>query len=167
MSFFRRNSTPPDQAPVQLLVSINTVTTFNDYSFKFMRCATWKYRDWFVNFCYCSVKSCLFAQCWPDIFLVQCWWNLYNVGVVFAAAGHYQKVNQSKINAQATIQWAFPVQCCLESLGQYCTGFYLCNVAPRVLRQHWTEFFHVECCLEPLGQHYTRYFSCKVLSQQH
>ena len=27
---------------------------------------------------------------------------------------------------------------------------YLCNVASRVLRKHWTVFFHVQCCLEPL-----------------
>ena len=129
-----------------------------------MRCATWKYREWFVNFCYCSVKSCLFAQCWPGIFLVQCWWNLCNVGAEFVAAGYYQKVNQSKINAPATIQWAFPVQCCLESLSQYCTGSYLCNVVPRATRQHCypksikaTGFFPVQCCLERFGQHCLRF----------
>ena len=26
-------------------------------------------------------------------------------------------------------------------LGNIAQGFYLCNVVPRVLRQHWTEFF--------------------------
>ena len=28
---------------------------------------------------------------------------------------------------------------------------YLCNVVSRVLRQHWTGFFHVQYCLELLG----------------
>ena len=30
--------------------------------------------------------------------------------------------------------------------------FYLCNVVPRVLRQHCTRFFLIQCCLEPLRQ---------------
>ena len=35
--------------------------------------------------------------------------------------------------------------------------FYLYNVVPKVLRQHWTGFFFVQCCLEPIGQHCTRF----------
>ena len=59
--------------------------------------------------------------------------------------------------------------------------FFLCNVVPRVLREHCTEFFHVQYCLEALKQHCTRclpaqycpksimtilkgIFSCAVLS---
>ena len=48
-----------------------------------------------------------------------------------------------------------PVQCYLDLLSIK-QGFYLCNVVPRVLRQHWTWFFYVQCCLEPLEQHRTR-----------
>ena len=32
-------------------------------------------------------------------------------------------------------------------------GFSLCNVVPRVLRQHLTRFLHVHHCLQPQGQH--------------
>ena len=31
--------------------------------------------------------------------------------------------------------------------------FYLCNVVPRVLRQHGIKYFLMQCCLEPQGQH--------------
>ena len=95
----------------------------------------------------------------------------------------------------------FHVQCCLEPLREHCTrnvencarllsvqicpkkitGFYLCNVVPRVLRQHWTGFFLVHFSLEPQGQHclgyllvqccpknikttLNRIFSCAMLS---
>ena len=40
----------------------------------------------------CFIQSCLFVQCWPWIFLVQCWQNLNNVGVAFAATSYYQKI---------------------------------------------------------------------------
>ena len=29
----------------------------------------------------------------------------------------------------------------------------VCNIVPRILRQHWTRFFPVWCCLEPQGQY--------------
>ena len=34
--------------------------------------------------------------------------------------------------------WRFPLQCCLEPLGQLAQGFDLCNVASKELRQNWT-----------------------------
>ena len=37
-------------------------------------------------------------------------------------------------------------------------GFCLCNVVPRVLKEHWTGFFLMQCCQEPEGQHYIRFF---------
>ena len=40
-------------------------------------------------------------------------------------------------------------------------SFYLCNVVPRVLRQHWTGIFPLQCCLEPLGQHSTKFLPVK------
>ena len=40
-------------------------------------------------------------------------------------------------------------------------GFPLCNTVPRVLKQHWTQFFAVQCCLEPLRQHDTRFLHMK------
>ena len=116
----------------------------------------------------------------------------------------------------------FPVQCCLESLGQHCIGFCLyhvvpivlrqdwtkfflvmlsgasratlhntghyfsffmfflrnvlcrlldnnasgvnlCNVFPRVLRQHWTRFFPVRCCLKPQGQYCIGFLSVNIV----
>ena len=110
----------------------------------------------------CSIQSCLFVQSWPRYFLGQCRENLCNAGAAFAATGYYQKINRFKIKFAE--KWCysddigfFPVQCCLESLGQHCTEFLLCNVVPRVLRHYWTGFFHVKCFLEVLGQHYTRF----------
>ena len=66
-----------------------------------------------------------------------------------------------------------PVQCCPESiktrlnsifsvsslLDHISQGFYLCNVVPRVLRQHWTVLCPVQYCLEPIGQYCTRILS--------
>ena len=113
--------------------------------------------------CLCSIQSCLFVQCWPRTFLVQCRGNLFNVGTTFAATNYYQKIKWPKIKIAE--KW-----CCLDDntlgflcnvvwglLGNTAQGFYLCNVVPWVLRQHATGFFHVECCLEPLGQHSTRF----------
>ena len=51
----------------------------------------------------------------------------------------------------------FPVQCCLEPLGECCTGFFLCNIFPRVLKQLCRELSPVNCCLGPLGQHCARF----------
>ena len=42
-------------------------------------------------------------------------------------------------------------------------SFYLCNVVPRELRQHWKGFFLVQCCLKPEQQHYTGLFLCNVV----
>ena len=63
-----------------------------------------------------------------------------------------------------------PVQCCPKSikttlnrifslckivwsLSDIAQGFDLCNVVPRVLRQHCTKFFLIQYCMEPLRQH--------------
>ena len=46
-------------------------------------------------------------------------------------------------------------------------GFYLCDVIPRVLKEHWTILFPVQFCLEPLGQHCTRIFICVMLSHKY
>ena len=51
----------------------------------------------------------------------------------------------------------FPVQCCLESLGQHCTGFLPVQCCPKNITTTLNRFFHVQCCLEPLGQHCTRF----------
>ena len=116
----------------------------------------------------CSVQSCLFVQSWPGNFLVQCRENLCSVGAVFAATGYYQKINRFKIKIAE--KWCysddigfFPVQCCPKSIttllnrifscGMFSQGFYLYNVVPKVLRQHWTGFFPLQCCLEPIEQH--------------
>ena len=45
----------------------------------------------------CSVQSCVFVQCLPRIFLMQCRGNLSNAGAAFAATGYHQKINQFKI----------------------------------------------------------------------
>ena len=53
-----------------------------------------------------------------------------------------------------TLLWFFFVW---RLLGNIAQSFYLCNVVPRVLRQHWTEFYHVQYSLEPLWQHCTKF----------
>ena len=35
----------------------------------------------------------------------------------------------------------FPVECCLEPLGQHCIEFFPCNVVQGVIRQHCTGFY--------------------------
>ena len=40
--------------------------------------------------------SCLFVQCWPRIFLVECQENFCNVCAVFTATGYYQKLTRPK-----------------------------------------------------------------------
>ena len=117
---------------------------------------------------FCSVQFCLFVQCWPGIFLVQCRGNLCNVGAAFAATGYYWKINRSKIKIAE--KWCsddialgfFLCSVVWSLLDNIVQGFYLCNVVPRVLRQHWAGFFPVRCCLEPLGQHCTRFLQLLV-----
>ena len=46
-------------------------------------------------------------------------------------------------------------------LGNIKQGFYLCNVVPRVLRQHWTSFFQcnvVWSCMDNMAQGFFSYF---------
>ena len=64
--------------------------------------------------CLCSIQSRLFVQCWPRIFLAQCQGNLCNVDAVLQ---------------QLLI---FPMQYCMEPLGQLAQGFYLWNVCPKL-----------------------------------
>ena len=45
-------------------------------------------------------------------------------------------------------------------------GFYLWNVVPIVLQQHWIEFFQLQCCLESLEQHCTKSFFVESMSSQ-
>ena len=45
-------------------------------------------------------------------------------------------------------------------------GFYLCNVAQRVLRQHWTGFSLMQCCLEPQGHLSVGFFLCNVAPRE-
>ena len=76
--------------------------------------------------------------------------------------------------------WFFPVECCLEPLGQHYTRILPAKCWPTRVRQHSTGFSPVQC-LEPLGQYCTRilpvqccpkrikttlnrFFSCAMLS---
>ena len=53
----------------------------------------------------------------------------------------------------------------LDSIAQ---SVYLCNVVPRVLRQHWTGFLSVQCCLESFEQHCKKFLPVHaVLSQKY
>ena len=62
---------------------------------------------------------------------------------------------------KTTLNRIFSCQCCMQPLEQLCIGFWHLQCFPRVLRQHWTEFFPVQCCLEPLEQNYIGFFLCK------
>ena len=120
-------------------------------------------------------------------FFVQCRGNLFNVGAAFSANGYYQKNNRSKIKIAEI--WCYSDDNALgflcnvvwSLLGNIAQGFYLCNVVPRILRQHWTGFsmcnvvgslldniaqgFYLYNVLPSvLRQHRTRVFSCAMLS---
>ena len=111
----------------------------------------------------CFVQSCLFAQCWSGIFLVQCRGNLCNFGAAVEATDYYRKTNQFKIKiaekkrSDDIVLGFFLCNVVWSLLDNIWQGFYLCNVVPRVLRQDWKGFFLMRCCLEPLGQHCTRF----------
>ena len=56
------------------------------------------------------------------------------------------------------------MQCCVEPLGKIAQGFYLRDVVPRVLRQHWTEFF-LPMLSGASRAKLCRVFTCAMLSQ--
>ena len=75
--------------------------------------------------------------------------------MALAASGYYyQKINCSKkvISEKWCCSvgnaWSVFLYNVVWGLLGITQGFYLCDVVPRVLRRHWTEFFHVKCCLE-------------------
>ena len=83
---------------------------------------------------------------------MQCRGNLCSVGAVFAATGYYEKINRFKIKIAEKLCYSddigfFPVQCCLESLGQHCT-----------------EFLPVQCCPNSITTLLNRIFSCEMFS---
>ena len=59
------------------------------------------------------------------------------------------KTTMKKIFCLCNVAWSL-----LHNITQ---SFYLCNVVPRALIQHWTRFVSVQRCLEPLGQHCTKF----------
>ena len=95
---------------------------------------------WFkVKVLWCFVQSCLFVQCWPGIFLVQCRENLCNVCPAFAATGYYKKINRFKIKTAENLCYSddialdlFQYNVVWSLLGNIAQGFCLCNVARRV-----------------------------------
>ena len=96
-----------------------------------------------------------FCQCWPRVFLVKYRGIWAIVGVALAASGYYyQKINCSK--KAISEKWCYSVGNAWSvflynivwGLLGITQGFYLCDVVPKVLRRHWTEFLHVKCCLE-------------------
>ena len=54
---------------------------------------------------------------------------------------------------QTTMHWVFLYNVVWSLMGTT-QGFDICNVVPRVLRQHWTGFFPEHRCLESQGEHY-------------
>ena len=89
-----------------------------------------------VMFILWSIQSCLFVQSLRGNFLVQCRKNLWNVGATFAGAGYYKKMNQLKIKIAENWCYSedigfYPVQCCLESLGQHYKEFLLVQYCPK------------------------------------
>ena len=72
-------------------------------------------------------------------FYIFIWW----IRTVLICQLSNKKLFKNDIIFRRHCTWFFPLQCCLESLWEHCTNFYLCNVVPRVLRQHWTGFFPV------------------------
>ena len=59
----------------------------------------------------------------------------------------------------------FPCNVAWSLLDNIAQSFYLCNVVPRLLRQHWTRSVPVQCCLEPLEQHCTKFLPVQCCSK--
>ena len=88
-------------------------------------------------------------------FSLQCWGNLGNVclgNIIKKKTGPTKKSPKSHV-VQLTIHWVFLYNVLWSLLGTK-QGFDICNVVPRVLRQHWSGFFPEHCCLESQGEHY-------------
>ena len=118
----------------------------------------------------CSAQSCLFVQCWPGIFLVQCQENLCNFGATLAATSYYQKINWFKIKIDEN--WCYSDDIALgfflcnvawSLLGNIAQGLCRCNVVSRVLATTLNRIFScamlsgASWCLVPLEQHCTRF----------
>ena len=105
---------------------------------------------------------------------------MYNVSAAFAATVYYQKINpfERKIAekwcySEDIAKGFFPVQYCLESLGQQCTGFlpvqlpvefFLCNVIICGLLGNIVQSFYLcDVVLKVLRQHLTWFFPCNVV----
>ena len=115
----------------------------------FFRVVSWHRKC--IYLCIRSVQSCLFVQCWPGIFIVQCQGNFCNVGAAFAATGYHQKINWFKIKiakgwccTDVIALGFFLCNVVWSLLGNTAQGFYLCNVVPRLLQQHRTGFFPLQ-----------------------
>ena len=54
---------------------------------------------------------------------------------------------------KTTLNKIFPVQCCLEPLGQHDTRVFQLLCGPKKNKTTLKKIFDVECCLQPQGQH--------------
>ena len=113
----------------------------------------------------CSLQYCIFVQCCPGVFLVQCQWNVKNA----ATAGvYYQKIIWSKIKIAR--KWLDVVQCwtvqrCLKSLEKKCIEFFYVQYFRSSINTLLHSVFSVQCCLEPLAQHCIGFLSVKCCSR--
>ena len=106
--------------------------------------------------CYGPVQSCLFIHFCLEIFLVQCWGNLCNIGAAFAATGYYQNTNRSNIKIAKK-------RCC-SLFRRQCTKFFSCVVLPGVswvLHRDFTSAILSQCTTTTLNI----ILSCEMLAE--
>ena len=129
--------------------------------------------DYLSVSCGCSVQSCLFVQCWPEIFFVQCRENLCNVGAAFVATDYHQKINRfkkkiaEKLILRRHCTGFFPVQYCLKSLGQHCTGFLPVQCSPKSITTPLNRIFSCTMLSGASRTTFHKVFTCAMLPQEY
>ena len=102
-----------------------------------------------------SVQYCLFVQCWPGSFLVQCREDLCNNNTVFAATSYYKKINQFGIKIAEKLCYSDGIT----------LGFFLCDIVWSL----WATLDRVftcpvQGCSNRIATLLNRIFSCAMLS---
>ena len=116
---------------------------------------------------WCSVQSCLFIQCWPCIFLEQCWGNLWNVSVAFAATSYQQRINWFKYRRKVMLfRWQYSEFSSTVLSGVSCTLYrvFTCAILPQKYQDNIEQDFFLDIVVWSLLD---KVFTCTMLSQEY
>ena len=101
----------------------------------------------------CNVVPGVLRQHWTKFFQCNVVWSLLD-NMTQGFFSYFVKCCPKKV--KTALKKIFLVLCWLQLQGQRYIGFFLWNIAPKILIQHCTGFFSVKFYLQPLGQHRTR-----------